>query len=146
MGKAKYLELSTDLIAEGKFKKKVDAEIRRVFRELREYEAEVGKTGKAVINAKITINSAKGMNDHYQVKFVVKSAVPVVESSTLVKQKNGRLLCRPEGSAEDSPDQAILQFDDQGNPVAGVDPDSGEEYGTAPQESGVVGRVNAAQA
>jgi hypothetical protein len=43
------LEIGMDLIAEGRCKKRFDQEMRRVFRELKQYEASSESSGKATV-------------------------------------------------------------------------------------------------
>ncbi len=136
-----FVELGAAEISEGDFLKQLDGALRKAFHELREYEQKSGSgTGVAKVVATIAIKRAKDMQEHYAINFGLKRTVPTSTVSSVVKEKGGRLLCRPQGSSHDTPDQRLL-FDATGKPIAGVDPVTGEDYSARTDGKGVAGRL-----
>ena len=128
-----YVELDAQHISEGKFLAAMNRRLRDAFKRLKEFEQEAGPgAGKVSVTGRVEIRRAKNLQEHYEVLFEVTAKTPTMKVGSVVKEKNGRLLCRPQGSAEDSPDQQLL-FDAAGNQVGGIDPDTGEVYGPAPE-------------
>lgn len=135
-----FVELGAAEISEGKFLEQLDAALRKAFRELGEYErSSDSTTGVAKVQATIAIKRAKDLKEHFVIQFAIKRSVPTATTGSVVKEQGGRLLCRPQGSAHDTPDQRLL-FDAKGNPVAGVDPETGEDYSEARKDQ-VAGRL-----
>lgn len=125
--KPAFVELSVGLINEGKLLEQANRQLRAAFRELRNFEDETGEAGKATVTVAVEIKKAKDLKEHYMVSYTVRKSTPTSKVGSVVKEKGGRLLCRPEGSASDTPDQGLL-FNERGDAIAGTDPDTGESF------------------
>lgn len=134
-----YVELTTDLVGEGKLVEEMDAAIREAHTALRS-RRERGETGGAcTITATITLAYDPQFKEHVLIKHAVGLKTPKNEYSTMVKEKGEVLLCQPEGSNAETPDQLRL-FDASGRPRGVLDKRTGE----VTEAKDVAGRVGAA--
>ena len=132
-----YVELNTDLIDEGGLRQELDQRLGQAFRQLLERESATGdKTAKAVISCRITIERGKDSEQFWRITHSVNHAVPPIDKTSLVRGAGGRLICQPEGSSDDDPDQMHL-FDAQGQPRGTLNTETGE----IEQPSGVAGKL-----
>lgn len=142
-----YVGVNVNNIDEGKLKKRLDRQLTRAMKELKDYEEQSGdRSGKAVITATIALARSKDSKEFWAITYGVKIATPMPKNLSLVKERNGHLLCQPTGASEFDPDQMVI-FDDKGRPIGGTDPETGEVYDGAdkPTVAGSIGQV-AAQA
>lgn len=132
------VELSVDLIDEGKLKGALNAKLKQTLRELLEFEKEtMTRDASAQVTLTIKMSRTKGSTEFFDIEYGAASKVPVVTRGTSVKEVGGRLLCQPAGSSDDSPDQQLF-FDSRGRIIGGVDPETGEAH-----EPPVAGRIGA---
>jgi hypothetical protein len=121
-----FVELTLPLVDEGECLAKVNRAIRRAMRGLRSYEEETDdKTQCAVVSLKLKIKRTKGAQDHFDVTYGTKVETPEAKRTSIVKERNGKLLCQPAGSNEGAPEQQLF-YDAKGRIIGGVDPETGE--------------------
>lgn len=123
------VRVGVDNIAEGDFKKKLDASIRRAVKQLYEYQRDtMDGGGKSVVTATITIAKAKGTDRQMAITTSVKVNIPTpVNISSAKMTDNGDLLCQPVGTSEYDPDQQTI-FDNNGK-IIGADTEDGAVAG-----------------
>ncbi len=136
-----YVELEAALIDEGRFIETLNAALRRAFQELRDYhKATDSSKGTAVVTCKVSLCRSSGAKEFYDVTHGVKVTAPEVKRTSMVKEGQGKLICQPAGSNEDSPDQ-MLFYDHTGRIIGTVDLKSGE-IAEEKQPPAPIGRIN----
>jgi hypothetical protein len=133
------VEISTDLIDEGKLKIQMDEALREAHAAmLRRKEA--GQTGgECKISVEISMGYDPDMRDMVTLTHCVTLKTPKNQSVSLVKEKAGRLLCQPSGSSSDVPEQQRL-FDSNGRVIGVID----VQTGVLTDEPTVAGTIRAA--
>jgi len=119
------IEVTADLIAEGRMIRQINAAIREAFAALEERREDGQTTGACTITATIAIGYDPQLRDHVTLKHCVTLKTPKNEETSLVKAKGGVLLCQPTGADDSDPEQQRL-FDAQGRPIGVLDPRTGE--------------------
>lgn len=120
------IELDTNGVDEGKFRRQLDRALSEGHIALKKYREDTGDgKGKVEIVAKLVMAYDPDAEEYLTIDHVVKTRIPVKVRRTIVKEKNGRMLCQPTGSSPDSPDQQRL-FDGQGRPIGTIDKSTGE--------------------
>ncbi len=100
------VQIDTDLIDEGKFRKRLDRAVLQAHRALREHVQDCqDRKARAVVLAKITLQYDVDADEHVSIDHAVKVQAPVRTCRTYVKEKAGLLLCQPGGSSADAPEQ-----------------------------------------
>lgn len=133
------VEISTDLIDEGRLKLQIDEALREAHAALMR-RREAGQTGgECKISVDISMGYDPDMRETVTLTHCVSLKTPKNQSVSLVKEKAGRLLCQPSGSSTDIPEQQRL-FDAQGRSLGVLDLETGE----LTSESEVVGKIRTA--
>lgn len=115
-----FVSVGIDQIDEGRFKKQLDASMLKAYSDLAEYiKATDDQSGKATLTFKIILTKTKGVKDHFTIKTTKAVSIPQPVVESVVKVRNGKLLCQPIGASEHDPDQQAF-FDADGKPI-GVD-------------------------
>lgn len=131
------VEINTDLIGEGDLKREMDRAIVEAHAALIHRRDKEGKTGGACkISVEIEIGYDKDMRDTVAIRHVVTLKTPKNQTVSLVKEKNGRLLCQRGGASKDAPEQQRL-FDAAGRPIGAIDKNTGEVI----EEQPVAGKI-----
>ena len=119
------VELDPSLINEGEFLREVKEAIEAAYGVLNK-RAEMGnRSGKAVVTCDISLAFPKDIDNHVEITTCITVKRPKTGKKTIVKEKNGRLLCQPIGTTADTPDQKRL-FDGHGRPIGAIDRKTGE--------------------
>jgi len=121
-----YVEVSLDMLENGNFRRRFDDAVREAYREFLQYEAASAKRdGSFTVTVKITGQRMKGSEEHLALKTTITKTVPPLHQISLVRGTEDRLVCQPEGSGPDDPDQLRL-FDAHGRPKGLLDKATGE--------------------
>lgn len=119
------VELTVDLIDEGKLIKEINRSIQEAAAALSTRKA-AGKTGGVCkVNIEISLGYDKDMRDVVNVTNTVTLKTPKNEAHSMVKEINGHLLCQRDGSDAGDPDQQRL-FSPRGTPLGTIDKKTGE--------------------
>jgi len=119
------VELDPSLINEGEFLREMKDAIEQAYAVLNK-RAELGnRSGKAVVSIDIALAFPKDIDNHIELVTCIVVKRPKTGKKTIVKEKNGRLLCQPIGTTADTPDQQRL-FDAFGQPIGAIDRSTGE--------------------
>jgi hypothetical protein len=139
----RLVELRLAHVNEGKLVQRIDRAIRQAVQGLKQFELDSEQTGKGKASVSVSIEVKRvGVEKHFGISYAVNVKTPTMRTETIAKESaDGRAICRPEGSAHDSPDQGLL-FNERGEVVGGVDPDTGEVID--PALRGVAGKVGKA--
>lgn len=134
-----YVELSAELIDEGKFIAEITSSCREAHAALvkRKERGEFG--GECTVNATVRMGYDPDVKGLINVTTCVVLKTPKNEHTTLVKETGGMMLCQLDGSSAETPDQLRL-FDSKARPIGTLDKHTGE---VAPVEE-IAGRVGAA--
>lgn len=132
------IEVTTELIAEGRLLRQMNAAIREAHAALERRREEGVTSGACTITASISIGYDPDMRDTVAITHCVTLKTPKNEETSLAKAKAGVLMCQPTGADGGDPEQQRL-FDAQGRPIGTLNPRTGEITDT----SEVVGKVGA---
>jgi hypothetical protein len=131
-----YVELDATLIDEGKYIAMLTARLKQAYADLVQYEKEsFDRKAKAVVTAKITLHRTPNTEDCFDIDYDVSIKVPTIKRSSVAKEsKDGKLICQPAGTNQESPDQQLF-YDNRGRiiggpkvaPLGDVDEETGEE-------------------
>lgn len=120
------VEMTADLIGEGSMVREINQSLREAHAALGKRRDDFGKTdGACKITVEIEVGYDPEMRETVTIKHCVTLRTPKNAVLTLAKDKGGHLLCQPNGSSEDTPDQQRL-FDGSGRPIGLVDRRTGE--------------------
>jgi len=119
------VEVTADLIDEGKFMQELNLAIRQAHDALKARHARGERSGECVIQATVKIGYDKDIDAHLALKTSVVTKTPKNERVCLVKEQNGLMLCAPSGADSDTPDQQRL-FDARGRAIGVLDKRTGE--------------------
>ncbi len=134
-----YVEVDVDLIDEGQFKKRLNEALARGFRDLMEWEESTGRSDGALqVKALIKVSRMSKSDTLFHIEAEVNGKIPPVRSDSCATGGEKRLICQPEGTRDDDPDQIKL-FDRRGRPKGGIDLSTGEVIDPAPDVVGSVG-------
>lgn len=126
-----YVELNVDLIDEGKFRAHLESKMKQALKDLLQYEEDtMDRSGSAMVTLKFKMSRTKGSSEFFDLEYTVANQVPNVVRASTAKEANGRLICQPTGTSEDSPDQQL--FFDRNGRIIGK---------TGGEESPVAGRI-----
>lgn len=119
------IEVTADLIAEGRMVKQINAALREAYLALERRREDGQTTGACTITASISLGYDPDMRDTIAITHCVTLKTPKNEETSLAKAKGGVLLCQPTGADESDPEQQRL-FDAQGRPIGVLNPRTGE--------------------
>lgn len=139
------VQLSAELIDEGKFLHQLNRTITKAHAGLAEYRHETSDgTASCTIQCQIKISYDPEMANHVLIEHAIKSKLPGRKVRTLVKEAGTEgaeiLLVQPTGSSSDNPDQ-LRMFDNRGKPIGVLDKTTGEVIDEKPDQTGVAGRI-----
>lgn len=135
-----YREMDIELIDEGDFIKEMNVELRKLYRELIDYEKRSGDlSGKAVLTTKLSVKRMKGSEQFHELDYSFHPTIPTFKKNSAARSVDGRLMCEIDGTSSlNDKDQMVLTYDRFGNEKAKVNLETGE---VAEDEHGVVGKV-----
>lgn len=130
-------EISINLINRGEFVQEVNNKIREGHAALKEHYRRTGsKKGKVVIGMRLEMAYDPKIDGHVAIDNSIDMKVPKISKATLIKEREGKLLVRPEGDVDI--DQLHL-FDEQGHPLGTYDEESGKIKKETPEIAGAIG-------
>lgn len=119
------IELGLKEIGDGDFVQEMGDRLKEGHEALKKHFAKTqSRKGKVTITGRITMAYDPKIDGMVSIEHIVEIKVPKHNRATLVKEKDGRLLVRPDGS----PDiEQMRLFDDlSGKPLGVYDPSTGE--------------------
>jgi hypothetical protein len=119
------VELTPELIGEGEMMRELTDALRDAHAIMARRAEKGDFSGKAGVVLEIGMKRVKGAEDHMEVSFVVLVKRPKNVKATLVKERQGKLLCPLDGSSGENPDQ-MRMFDGKGRPLGTLDKATGE--------------------